>query len=140
MLDLGVAQGDGPAVPLRTVVGDGPTIVAFWASYCVACRAEVPALNRAVDRWSARGLRVVGVSLESNAERVSAAQTAWGMRYDVYRLASQNDDLVRRLFSRGLPVAAFVRDGRTTLHEQLLDDAELARLVPPLLAHGRPAK
>jgi thiol-disulfide isomerase/thioredoxin len=140
VLDLGVAQGDGPAAPLRTVVGDRPTIVAFWASYCVACRAEVPALNRAVDRWSARGLRVVGVSLESNAERVSAAQTAWGMRYDVYRLASQNDDLVGRLFPRGLPVAAFVRDGRTTLHEQLLDDAELARLVPPLLGHGRPAK
>ena len=135
-----MAQGDGPAVPLRTVVGDRPTIVAFWASYCVACQAEVPALNRAVDRWSARGLRVVGVSLESNAERVNAAETAWGMRYDVFRLASSNDDLIGRLFPRGLPVAAFVRDGRTTLHEQLLDDAELARLVPPLLAHGRPAK
>ena len=89
-----MAQGDGPAVPLRTVVGDRPTIVAFWASYCVACQAEVPALNRAVDRWSARGLRVVGVSLESNAERVNAAETAWGMRYDVFRLASENDDLI----------------------------------------------
>ena len=135
-----MAQGDGPAVPLRTVVGDRPTIVAFWASYCVACQAEVPALNRAVDRWSARGLRVVGVSLESNAERVSAAQTDWGMRYDVFRLASENDDLIAHLFPRGLPVAAFVRDGSTTLHEQLLDDKELARLVPPLLAHDRPAK
>jgi thiol-disulfide isomerase/thioredoxin len=140
VLDLGVTQGDGTAVPLRTVVGDRPTIVAFWASYCVACQAEVPALNRAADRWSAHGLRVVGVSLESDAERVSAAQTAWGMRYDVFRLASGNDDLIGRLFPRGLPVAAFVRDGRTTLHEQFLDDAELARLVPPLLAHPRSAK
>jgi cytochrome c biogenesis protein CcmG, thiol:disulfide interchange protein DsbE len=140
VLDLGVAQGDGPAVPLRTVVGERPTIVAFWASYCVACRAEVPALNRAADRWSARGLRIVGVSLESNPERVSAARTAWGIRYDVFRLASENDALIERLFPRGLPVAAFVRDGRTTLHEQLLDDAELARLVPALLGHGRPAK
>jgi cytochrome c biogenesis protein CcmG/thiol:disulfide interchange protein DsbE len=140
VLDLDVAQGDGPAVPLRTVVGERPTIVAFWASYCVACRAEVPALNRAADRWSARGLRIVGVSLESNAERVSAARTAWGIRYDVFRLASENDALIERLFPRGLPVAAFVRDGRTTLHEQLLDDAELARLVPSLLGHGRPTK
>jgi thiol-disulfide isomerase/thioredoxin len=134
VLDLRVARDDGTVAPLREVVGDRPAVVAFWATYCAPCRAEVPALDRAAERWRDRGLRVLGVALESDATRVRAASREWDMRYDVVTVADGQDATTAALFPRGLPTSAFVAHGRATLHEHLLDDDTLARMVPPLLA------
>jgi thiol-disulfide isomerase/thioredoxin len=137
-LDLRVVRPDGAATTLRQAVGDGPAVVAFWATYCAPCRVEVPALNRAADRWRADGLRVLGVAIETDAARVRDGAAAWGIRYDVLRLADGQDAALERLLPRGLPAAAFVAGGGgTTLHEGLLDDAALERLVPPLLPQRR---
>jgi thiol-disulfide isomerase/thioredoxin len=140
VLDLRVARDDGTVVALREVVGERPTVVAFWATYCPPCRAEVPPLNDAAERWRDRGLRVLGVALETDVDRVRDARRTWEMRYDVVTIAGGQDALTDRLFPRGLPTAAFVVRGTATLHEQLLDAATLERLVPPLLEPAKPAQ
>ena len=133
VLDLRVAQQDGTTVTLRDLVRDRAAVVAFWATYCAPCRAEVPALNRAAERWKADGLRVIGVAMEPDAAAMRAAREAWGIRYDVVPIAGGQDALADTLFPRGLPAAAFVARSAATLHERLLDDATLEKLVPPLL-------
>jgi thiol-disulfide isomerase/thioredoxin len=138
VLDLRVVRADGTVATLREVVRDGPAVVAFWASYCPPCRAEVPALNRAAERWRARGLRVLGVALEEDADRVRDAARTWDMRYDVVRVAPGEDSRTERLFPRGLPTSALVAHGRATMHERVLDDGELERLVPPLVKEAEP--
>jgi thiol-disulfide isomerase/thioredoxin len=138
-LDLRLARRDGPPTTLRELVGDRPAVVAFWATWCAPCRAEVPALNRAAERWRDRGLRVVGVALEADDARVRAAAEEWGIRYDVQTITGDDVERTETVFPRGLPATAFVRDGTATLHERLLDDATLDRLVPPLLEPAAPA-
>jgi thiol-disulfide isomerase/thioredoxin len=118
---------------VRELVGDGPAVVAFWASYCAPCKAEVPALNRAAERWGPRGVRVIGVSLEADVARVKEAAKAWDAHYDVYPLVEGQEKTTEALFPNGLPTSVFVRKGSTTVHEKRLDDADLDRLVPPLL-------
>jgi thiol-disulfide isomerase/thioredoxin len=41
-------------------------VVNFWATWCAPCRAEMPVLNDLQDRFGARGLQVLGVSLDEN--------------------------------------------------------------------------
>ena len=132
-LELRVVGHDGAETTIRELVGDESAVVAFWASYCAPCKAEVPALNRAATRWNAQGLRVIGVSLESDVARVAEAAKAWDMRYDAYALAPGQEKTVEALFPNGLPTSVLVRKGATTLHEKRLDDAAIDRLVPPLL-------
>jgi thiol-disulfide isomerase/thioredoxin len=132
-LDLRVVGHDGAVTTVRALVADQPAVVAFWASYCAPCKAEVPALNRAADRWSAQGLRVIGVSLESDVARVAETAKAWDMRYDTYPLVAGQEKTTEAIFPNGLPTSALVRKGETTLHEKRLDDAAIDRLVPPLL-------
>jgi thiol-disulfide isomerase/thioredoxin len=118
---------------VRELVGDGPAVVAFWASYCAPCKAEVPALNRAAERWRPRGLRVLGVSLEADVARVNQTAKEWDAQYDVYPLVQGQEKTAEPLFPNGLPTSLFVRKGSTTVHEKRLADADLDRLVPPLL-------
>jgi thiol-disulfide isomerase/thioredoxin len=133
VLALRVVRGDGTTAPLREVVATQPTIVAFWASWCAPCRAEVPTLNRAVERWRRDGVRVLGAAVDTDADEVRRVHDAWEMRYDTVRLAPGQDAALERVLGRGLPATVFVQGGRVVLHDELVDDAALERLVPSLL-------
>jgi len=118
---------------VRELVGKRPAVVAFWASYCAPCKAEVPALNRATERWGPKGVQVIGVSLEPDAAHVSQTAKAWDVRYDVYPVVQGQEKTTEALFPNGLPTSLFVRKGEMTVHEKRLDDTDLDRLIPSLL-------
>lgn len=70
-LDLSAEQG-------RVVV------LAFWATWCGACRAEGPVLSRVHERLAAEGDTVVGVSVDTMPlERVVASARGFGMTYPI---------------------------------------------------------
>src|SRR6476659_2734265 len=46
----------------------------FWATYCIPCREEIPALNSLQHDLEAQGLKVVGASLDDDVAGVNAYQ------------------------------------------------------------------
>jgi thiol-disulfide isomerase/thioredoxin len=46
----------------------------FWATYCIPCREEIPALNSLQHDLAAKGLKVVGASLDDSVEGVNTYQ------------------------------------------------------------------
>jgi peroxiredoxin len=69
----------GPAFRLRTFPGDGhaslddfaPNLVVlnFWATWCTPCNDEMPTLQTLWRQFQARGLVVLGVSVDRGAPR-----------------------------------------------------------------------
>jgi cytochrome c-type biogenesis protein len=46
----------------------------FWATWCIPCREEIPALNSLQRELEAKGLKIVGASLEDSAAGINAYQ------------------------------------------------------------------
>lgn len=67
--DLTSPTLDGRAWNLKEHRGK-VVLMNFWATWCGPCRSEIPALVRLGDKYRARGLEVVGVSLDDGAQEL----------------------------------------------------------------------
>ena len=47
-----------------------PLLVTFWATWCEPCRDEYPMLNQLAKEYEPKGLRVVGISLDSDGDLI----------------------------------------------------------------------
>lgn len=71
---------DGKPVALERYRGK-PLIVNFWARWCGPCRTEIPELARLHARYQARGLVVLGIGVEENADSARDFAKAYDMNY-----------------------------------------------------------
>lgn len=47
-------------------------VINFWASWCVPCKSEMPAIQRQYDKWKVKGLEVMGVNLGESVVSVQS--------------------------------------------------------------------
>jgi thiol-disulfide isomerase/thioredoxin len=110
-LDLLALDGSAaPADALRAPDGER-ALVSFWATWCAACRQEMPRLQR----LAAKGVRVIGVSLDDSTTRgrITAFTKELGVSYPLYVAGPGVASTVWRGQDASLPLTVLVGpDGR----------------------------
>lgn len=67
--DLTMPDLNGKEMKLSQYVGKSKLVlVDFWASWCGPCRAEMPNVVEAYKKYHAKGLEIVGVSFDNDAD------------------------------------------------------------------------
>lgn len=88
--ELALAPGDtSPKMVAWTLDGDlttvewqGLTLFNFWATWCEACRLEMPELQKIQDEFAEQGLRIYGVNREfTSVDEVRTFLEGTGVKY-----------------------------------------------------------
>ncbi|MGI6656663.1 MAG: TlpA family protein disulfide reductase [Desulfobulbus sp.] len=74
---------DGESIDLAASIGNKPVMLVFWASWCSACKSEMPKINKLVDLYGERGMEFVSINVGHNdsVRRARAFARKTGMQY-----------------------------------------------------------
>jgi thiol-disulfide isomerase/thioredoxin len=79
--DFELRSVGGPSVRLSSLRGK-PVLLNFWATWCAPCRIEMPWLVELDQRYRAKGIQIVGVSVDDVGEEKDVATFAKGRGVD----------------------------------------------------------
>lgn len=79
-LDFTVKDMNGAKVRLADYKGK-VILINFWATWCAPCKVEIPAFIELHDQYKDKGLVVLGVSGDDDAETLRAFATEWKINY-----------------------------------------------------------
>lgn len=101
-LDLGALRGT-------------PVVLNFWASWCIPCRQEAPALEQAWRAARPRGVLFLGLNMQDLTDDARAFARSVGMDYPSVR--DRSNEVAREYGATGIPETFFIdRRGRIVGH------------------------
>ncbi|HKP36124.1 MAG TPA: cytochrome c biogenesis protein/redoxin [Pyrinomonadaceae bacterium] len=80
--DVQFTKLDGSSLRLKDLKGR-VVLLNFWATWCIPCRSEIPALSAMQKDLEGRGLSVIGVSYDDTADLVQRFQKELPQAYQV---------------------------------------------------------
>jgi len=87
-------------------------VVNFWATWCLPCRKETPALEKAYDQYKDSGMVILGVNL-ADQDSVSEVESFVQEFKLTYPILLDQDGSISNLYQiEGLPMTFFInREG-----------------------------
>ena len=80
--DFELERPGGGTLRLSDLQGK-PVLINFWATWCPPCRAEIPELVTAYERYRDQGLVIVAVNLQEANNQVLAFAEEFGMTFPI---------------------------------------------------------
>ncbi len=125
---------DGRAITLSDLQGQ-VVLINFWASWCLPCREEMPAIQQVYERYRDQGFVVLAVNLQEEDAHVAAFVDQLELTFPV--LMDRDGDVFDRYRVMALP-STFFLDRAGVIQDLavggLLSQAYIESQVVPLLA------
>jgi len=111
-LDFTLKDIDGKDVSLQSFKGK-VVLLDFWATWCGPCKVEIPHFIEFQQKYGAKGLHVVGISVDDPVDKLTPYVKEMGMNYPVLQGLGHDD--VQDAYGPilGIPVSVIIsRDGK----------------------------
>ena len=132
---------DATGTPIRLPDYKGKVVLLnFWATWCHGCKTEIPWYIEFQDKWKARGLAVIGASMDDDGWKVvKPFDKVKRMNYPV---VIANDNLAKEYGLGAMPLSVLIdREGKIAdSHSGVVDRHVWEQEIQALLdEHGQGA-
>lgn len=136
--DFRVADLAGEKVSLKDLLGKGPIVVDFWATWCKPCLKELPYVDRIREKYADRGVQVLAVTIDSPKSQSQVKRYIDTHKYGFTVLLDPEQEVFRKLQGKGSIPYVVVLDAEGNIRYQHTgyrpgDENELERVVAELL-------
>ena len=133
--DVQFTKLDGSAFRLKDLRGR-VVLLNFWATWCIPCRSEIPALSAMQKDFEARGLSVIGVSYDDTADLIQDFQKDIPQSYQI---VLGGRDVGSQLPASPLPTT-YIIDRQGNVRDKLIGErsrAAFEAVIKPLLEESQ---
>ncbi|MDC6354003.1 MULTISPECIES: TlpA disulfide reductase family protein [unclassified Robiginitalea] len=123
---------DGDPLALSEALGK-VTLVDFWAAWCRPCRAENPNIVRVYNKYKDKGFKVLGVSLDRNAEDWKQAIADDNLDWQHVSNVRYFDEIAELYNVSAIPASFILDENGVIVAKNLRGDAleeKVAELLP----------
>jgi peroxiredoxin len=123
VIDFTLPDTTGREVRLSDYHGQ-VVVLNFWATWCAACLEEIPSLKKFSQSYSAKGVTVIGISIDRKIETLRSFLKKHPLPYQVLH-DPEGQVFVDLLTVQGLP-ATFIIDQEGEIREVLLGKVDFS--------------
>ncbi|WP_462324599.1 TlpA family protein disulfide reductase [Desulfoplanes sp.] len=105
------------------------TLVSYWATWCSACRQEIPALNEIYDTYPRDQVRIIGVSFDKDPGQLDLFMKLAGFEYEIYRVPEEHAEGFKEIVA--LPTLVFYKKNgkKGWTHKGLMLPEQIRRTI-----------
>jgi peroxiredoxin len=131
--DFTLPQLDGQKLTLSSYRGK-VVLLDFWATWCVPCRGETPHFVELQQKYSDRGLQIIGVSMDDSPDPVHPFVQQFHVNYPIVMGTAKTGEQYGGVL--GLPIAFLIdREGRiVSKHVGATDAAVFEKEISTMLS------
>jgi thiol-disulfide isomerase/thioredoxin len=108
-VDLSVTLEDlnGAKIDLSSYAGK-PVVLNLWATWCGPCKLETPQLVALSEKFKARGLNIIGISVDDTPDEIRAFASEFKVKYPMLVGVGHEDFMTRLGYQDMLPFSILV--------------------------------
>lgn len=108
-------------------------IVDFWATWCSPCKKQLPVLFNLYEKYKSKGLSIIGVAMDYNAQNVNKFLKKSDVNYPIYL---GNEDIAYIYKVKAVPTMhIYDRSGNLVKkHAGFISECELAQIIENVLS------
>lgn len=89
-------------------LGEGITIVDFFASWCVSCKKELPLVNKLSKELNENKVKFVGIDTDEDIEEGITFQKELKLKFFVFN--DKDQEIVSKFNPLGMPAIYYIKD------------------------------
>lgn len=113
LAQLETIDGDIVSTQIFAEQSSNPTVIAFWATWCIPCLTELSAINERMENWKEKyqfDFYAIAVDDDRTAKKVASLQAGKGWDFKV--LLDTNQDFKRKLNINSIPYLIVLKNDK----------------------------
>lgn len=94
---------DGESFELKSVVGDGPILLSFWATWCKPCLDELSEYKKIYKEYQDKGFKMYAIATDDERTVSKVKPLVKSKGYDFPVLFDTNMDISRMYYAQSVP-------------------------------------
>ncbi len=128
---------NGDYVELSEMLGDGPVLISFWATWCKPCMEELAQLQKIYTEFKGDGMKMLGISTDNEKSISKVKPYIKSKGYDFTVLLDTNSEVSRKYYAQAVPYTVIVDKDGSVVYQHLGykkgDEIKVKNIIQKLL-------
>ncbi|MDP2303559.1 MAG: TlpA disulfide reductase family protein [Ignavibacteria bacterium] len=130
---------DGKSIELNKLLGKGPTLVSFWATWCKPCMEELDEYQKIYSEFKDKGFNFIAISTDNEKTIAKVKPFVKSKQFSFTVITDSNSEIARKYYAYQIPYSLIIDKTGTIIYSHTGfmkgDEKKVKNIIENLLAN-----